>query len=140
MGKAFETVSSKPKKLQLAGLKTAQSSQGWGGKSSRAIDGSVNGKYPSGTCTHTQKQKGWWKVDLGTKKHVTKVVIWNRTDCCQNRLLNTRVFAGSKMCGAIHSGKRRHSINCGGKAASYIAVRRASVGYLTLCEVQVYAY
>merc|ERR1712070_871027 len=64
------------------GKKATQSSEGWGGKPSRAIDGNTDQKYGKKSCTHTQKQKGWWKVDLGSKFKIDHVVVWNRADCC----------------------------------------------------------
>ncbi len=41
------------------------------------------------TFNHTQKENNpWWEVDLGSIKNIKEVKIWNRGDCCQNRLQN----------------------------------------------------
>ena len=68
----------------IAKGKTAyQSSEGWGGKPARALDGNVNPLWAGASCTHTQIQdKAWWAVDLGAVKAVKRVAITNRGDCC----------------------------------------------------------
>ncbi len=41
------------------------------------------------TFNHTNSQNNpWWEVDLGSSKNIGQVKIWNRGDCCQNRLNN----------------------------------------------------
>jgi hypothetical protein len=67
-----------------------QSSTGWGGIASRAIDGNTSGIYGDGSITHTLLEDGaWWEVDLGSSFSFNSIVIWNRTDaCCVQRLDN----------------------------------------------------
>ncbi len=49
----------------------------------KAVDGNES------TFNHTQKENNpWWEVDLGSIKNIKEVKIWNRGDCCQNRLNN----------------------------------------------------
>ena len=38
------------------------------------------------TCTHTGGGPGWWRVDLDRLYKIFKVVIYNRVDCCGERL------------------------------------------------------
>jgi hypothetical protein len=65
----------------------AQSSTGFGGVASRAIDGNTNGVYWDGSVTHTQQEvEAWWEVDLGSEFKLFDIVVWNRTDCCADRL------------------------------------------------------
>jgi len=53
----------------------------------RAVDGDVNGAFPEGSVTHTiDNQEAWWEVDLGKAYPIDRVVLWNRTDCCGERL------------------------------------------------------
>ncbi len=69
--------------------KARQSSTNTGGLAPRAIDGRTNGNWRAGSCTHTQTEnKPWWEVDLGQAVPIDKIVVWNRTDCCQQRLEN----------------------------------------------------
>lgn len=72
------------------GQATTQSSTGFGGVASRAVDGDRSGNYPSGTITHTNKDENpWWEVDLGEDFSIGEIRIWNRTDtCCTSRLSN----------------------------------------------------
>ncbi|MBP7689261.1 MAG: discoidin domain-containing protein, partial [Thermoflexales bacterium] len=39
--------------------------------------------------------KPWWQVDLGAVISLTQIVLWNRTDCCSDRLSNFRVFVST---------------------------------------------
>jgi hypothetical protein len=38
----------------------------------------------------------WWQVDLGNQKNIKKIVIYNRTDCCADRLSNYQVMATAR--------------------------------------------
>merc|ERR1711865_834222 len=97
------------------GRPTRQISTGWGGSSSRAVDGRTTTNYGRGSCTHTHASRPpWWYVDLGGVKPVAVVTVWNRGDCCGYRLNNFAVrvgnsgsLSGNKMCG------RRHSVGQG---------------------------
>jgi len=70
---------------------TSQGSTGWGGNSSRATDGDINGRYTGKSVTHTQRFNPWWEVDLLKPYELNKIVIFNRTDCCQRRLRNANI-------------------------------------------------
>jgi hypothetical protein len=77
--------------LALAGTAT-QSSTGFGGSASRAIDGNTDPTYGDGSITHTNGEAGgWWEVDLGDSFFLRRIVLWNRVDCCSNRLTNFRL-------------------------------------------------
>ncbi|GAB3976441.1 hypothetical protein GCM10029978_063330 [Actinoallomurus acanthiterrae] len=64
---------------------------------SRAVDGNTNGDMRSGSVTHTSlgplDTNPWWQVDLGSSQHVSTIKLWNRTDCCSDRLRQFYVFA-----------------------------------------------
>ena len=71
------------------GKKAKQSTTGSGGTARRAVDGTTNGVYHAGSVTHTNQQNDpWWEVDLGKSMVINKLAIWNRTDCCTERLEN----------------------------------------------------
>ncbi|MEQ9304732.1 MAG: discoidin domain-containing protein, partial [Marinoscillum sp.] len=78
--------------LALSGT-ASQSSTGYGGVASRAIDGNTAGNWSSGTITHTNAEAyPWWEVDLGSAHSIGDIVIYNRTDgCCIQRLTNFTV-------------------------------------------------
>jgi putative heme-binding domain-containing protein len=62
--------------------KASQSSTGYGGVASRAIDGNKSPNYSDGGQTHTQEgiEDPWWQVDLGQEQPIEKIVVWNRSD------------------------------------------------------------
>ncbi|WP_050514674.1 alpha-L-fucosidase [Streptomyces rimosus] len=67
----------------------------------RAVDGNTSGEYfAGGSVTHTSltpiDDNPWWQVDLGSSQRVGKVKLWNRTDCCSDRLRKFYVFASDK--------------------------------------------
>jgi hypothetical protein len=77
--------------LARTGVAT-QSSTGFGGVASRGIDGNTNPNYGGGSITHTNGEAGgWWEVDLGAAYVLSRIVLWNRSDCCAHRLTNFRV-------------------------------------------------
>ena len=65
-----------------------QSSEGWGGNPQRGIDGNTDGQWGAGTTTHTNGAPSWWEVDLMDTYYISYMRIWNRLDCCSERLTN----------------------------------------------------
>lgn len=54
---------------------------------SRAVDGNTNGVWASGSLSSTEFEANpWWKVNFAQTKTVGSIVVWNRTDCCGDRL------------------------------------------------------
>jgi len=79
------------------GKPTTQSSTAFEGESSRAVDGNTSGDYHGqNSVTHTEKEaSAWWQVDLGAAHSIVQIKIWNRTDCCSERLTNFFVLVSS---------------------------------------------
>jgi hypothetical protein len=70
----------------------SQNSTDFGGDASRAIDGDTNGDYGAGSVTHSAGDPNpFWEVLFASEYRMTKIVLWNRTDCCNWRLTNFRV-------------------------------------------------
>ena len=66
------------------------------GVAARAVDGNTDGTWPHNSVTHTNKEATpWWQVDLGAVHSIAEIKIWNRTDCCGERLSNFYVFISS---------------------------------------------
>ena len=60
---------------------------------SAAVDGNTDGNYYDNSVTATNAEPGaWWQVDLRSSLPITSVTLWNRTDCCANRLGDFWVF------------------------------------------------
>jgi hypothetical protein len=48
-----------------------------------AVDGNTDGNWYNNSTTSTRSEQGaWWQVDLGSKKIINQIIIYNRTDCC----------------------------------------------------------
>ena len=125
---------------------TVQSSTGYGGVSSRAVDGNTNGDYGAGSITHTNfEQNAWWRVDLGASYNISQISIFNRTNCCMDRLNGVEVYVGNS---PSNSPANYTFISSLGANASYdlatnvtgryVFVRKSNSGYLSLAEVQVF--
>ena len=84
--------------LNLAlGQNTEQSSTYGFGASSLAVDGDTDGtRGPWGntpSIIHTQNEfQPWWQVELAEAQLLDSLVIYNRTDCCSERLANFYVL------------------------------------------------
>ncbi len=86
-----------PSPTNLALGKTAtQSSTVVGGVASRAVDGSTDGNWANNSVTHTDANaQAWWQGDLGQSSSIQSVTLFNRTDCCADRLANFYVFVSA---------------------------------------------
>ena len=79
-----------------SGKLAMQSSTVLAGVAARAVDGNTDGAWLKNSVTHTNNEAGpWWQVDLGTVHSIAEIKIWNRTDCCPERLSNFYVFISS---------------------------------------------
>ena len=77
--------------LALNGTAT-QSSTSNGGIASRAIDNNTSGVWSQGSVTHTADAiNSWWQVDLRQDADINRIEIFNRTDCCVDRLADFSV-------------------------------------------------
>jgi len=60
------------------------------GSAGKAIDGNTDGNFSGGSSTTHTASNGeaapWWQVDLGSVQPVGEVVLYNRLDCCSERL------------------------------------------------------
>jgi hypothetical protein len=65
--------------------KATQSSVGYNSPATKAIDGNHSGSFASCSCTNSERN-AWWEVDLGGEFAIDSVAVWNRTDCCPERL------------------------------------------------------
>ncbi len=76
------------------GQPTSQSSVALAGVASRAVDGNTSGVFADGSVTLTDNKANgeFWQVDLGRPSRIDWMQLWNRTDCCAERLSNFVVF------------------------------------------------
>jgi RHS repeat-associated protein len=136
------------------GKTTSQSSTGSGGNSSRGVDGNTNGSWNDNSVTHTQlEHQPWWLVDLGSVQQIGTVKLWNRTDCCSERLSNFYVlvsdnpFSSTDLTTTINQAGVSHYHTAGqagaltekavGRSGRYVRVQLAGDNYLSIAEVEV---
>jgi hypothetical protein len=76
-----------------AGRSATQSSTFEGNTADRAVDGNTDSNLWDGSVSHTDANpQAWWQVDLGAVYPLFTINVWNRTDCCSQRLADFYVF------------------------------------------------
>ncbi len=69
----------------------------YGGIAERAIDDNKDGIWINHSVTHTDNEtNAWWEADLGELCNIESVEIFNRTDCCMNRLSEFYLLIGKQ--------------------------------------------
>ena len=77
--------------LQTAGV-ASQSSTAYGAPAARAADGNPTATFSDGSVSHTSDESDpWWEIDLQEMKPIGMIRIWNRGDCCGERLQGAAV-------------------------------------------------
>ncbi len=87
--------------------KASQSSTGYGGDASRAIDGNTSGEFAKNSVTHTGDgdPHPFWEVDLGKEFPLERIVVWNRTDGYEKRLAGASLVVLDGQRHAVYSEK-----------------------------------
>ena len=124
---------------------------------SKAVDGNTDGNFWDGSVSHTnQDANAWWQVDLGASATVSTIMVWNRTDCCGDRLSDYWVFvsntpfgpsdtpttlqsrAGTWSSHQTAEPDRSASISVPSVQGRYVRVQLSGTNYLSLAEVQIF--
>jgi cytochrome c peroxidase len=123
----------------------------------KAVDGNLDGNFNGGgsvTHTHWQSQP-FWQVDLGASRTLSQVKVWNRTDCCADRLANFWVlvsdtpFSSTSLStaraqagvtaiqfqGAMTAETAAFNI---ARTGRYVRIQLEGINYLSLTEVEVF--
>jgi hypothetical protein len=141
------------------GRPSYQSSDPIGASASRANDGNTDGNFWDGSVNHTDfgfvsGEADWpgqyWFVDLGSEKSVDAINIFNRTDCCTERLSHYNVLAFDSSQGlwkviSNHSGDDTTGVSFFRWPVSlvkteYVMIAKTDQNYLHLAEVQVMGF
>ncbi|GAA1717774.1 hypothetical protein GCM10009809_12130 [Isoptericola hypogeus] len=137
------------------GRPATQSSEYSGGAPGRAVDGNTNGVWGQGSVAHTASGKqSWWQVDLGSSQDIGSIAVWNRTDCCADRLRDFQVLVSDEpfVSGSLDEvlaqpGVWSHHVTAQpgpvtqmdvGRGGRYVRVQLTGTNYLALAEVQVF--
>ncbi|MCP4849992.1 MAG: DUF1549 domain-containing protein [Verrucomicrobiaceae bacterium] len=83
-------VYSEGRNIARAGVATQSSNFSGATLAGKAIDGNADGTFGSCACTQEQTN-GWWELDLGAEMAIDHIVVFNRNDCCPERLDNVSV-------------------------------------------------
>lgn len=84
---------SKTKLLNIAIGKSVRQSSAGGGDARLAVDGNTDGDYTHGSVSHSGRDaNAWLEIDLGQVELIDSLRIWNRTDCCGERLSDYWIF------------------------------------------------
>lgn len=63
----------------------------------KAVDNDTDGDFAHDSVTHTGFQdQPYWEVDLDTLSRIDSITLYNRTDCCQERLSNLSILLGTR--------------------------------------------
>ena len=82
-----------PVNLALTGTATASSVLDGNHTPAQAIDGNTLGYFDQNSLLHTAGgTNDWFQEDLGVNAQINLVQLFNRWDCCANRLANVSVF------------------------------------------------
>jgi Concanavalin A-like lectin/glucanases superfamily/F5/8 type C domain len=137
------------------GQPATQSSTAASGLASRAVDGNPEGNFFANSVTHTDyNTQAWWQVDLGGSYSIPWLNIWNRTDCCPERVSNFYVFVSDapftstdlsatfNQAGVssyyVAGSAGSPSVLAVGRSGRYVRVQLTGTNYLSLAEVEVF--
>jgi Domain of unknown function (DUF1929)/F5/8 type C domain/Glyoxal oxidase N-terminus len=141
--------------VNLATGKSASQSTTLYTTAAAAVDGNTNGNFGAASTTHTESQsQAWWQVDLGASQNIDNIRLWNRTDCCGDRLSNFYVlvsdqpFVSTNLTTTINQAGVSnyytpgqagvsHSIAIG-RTGRYVRVQLAGTNFLSLAEVEIF--
>ncbi|MCJ7622722.1 MAG: discoidin domain-containing protein [Anaerolineaceae bacterium] len=121
----------------------------------RAVDGVTDGEFLAGSTTHTEfENQPWWQVDLGKVVGIQKIKIWNRTDCCSNRLqdfyilvsdvpfvstsLNSTILQPGVSGYHISGEAGRPTKVAVNRTGRYVRVQLVGANYLSISELEVW--
>lgn len=83
--------------------KIAQTDTAHGGVAVRAIDGKTSGHWPNGSVTHTNSgSTKYWYIEFRKPVTIKQVKIYNRTDCCAERLEGAQLILQDPSKRTIH--------------------------------------
>jgi parallel beta-helix repeat protein len=127
------------------GKPVTQSSNQFGKDGSEAVDGETNGNWSYGSVSSTDSAPyPYWTVDLEHIYSIDQIRIYNRTDCCTERLSDFFVEVSeddeSYTQAIFRSGNagERLELNLNGLNARYVRIRMDRYEFLSLAEVEVY--
>ncbi|PIX09037.1 MAG: hypothetical protein COZ75_08985, partial [Flavobacteriaceae bacterium CG_4_8_14_3_um_filter_34_10] len=115
------------------------------GHANRAVDGNKDGHWHRRSVTHTHgTDSPWWEVDLLDVYDISSISIYNRTDCCPDRLNNFTIMVsnqpfqgnyGGEVFNADKSSFTNSKTFTNNKRGQYVRIFIEGNGILSLAEV-----
>jgi len=122
---------------------------------SKANDGGTNGDFQAFTLAHTDlAAEAWWEIDLGGSFDLSRIEIFNRTDCCAASLQNFHVFvsdapfvstsvaATQSQPGVLDLAQTgiapTRSVIALARRGRFVRIQLEAADYLQLAEVEIY--
>ncbi|MBA5249172.1 MAG: discoidin domain-containing protein [Gammaproteobacteria bacterium] len=109
-----------------------------------AVNGDNIDGWNDHNFTHTLYEQGaWWQVDLGDIKTINQIIIYNRKDCCQDRLSHYSVSIIDDYNNVVEKQDfntypyQKQIIEIQGTQGRYVKVQLLDSNYLSLEEVKV---
>ena len=147
--------------INLAEGKPAMQSSTYGnGVASIAVDGDTDGSrgpWDNPSIMHTNKEmQPWWSVDLEEKVAIDFIQIFNRTDCCEDRLKDFFVYVSSEPIDGSKSNEELaadpaiatrfyagtphgfEAIGLEKEVGRYVMIKLAGEGFLHFSELELY--
>jgi hypothetical protein len=132
---------------RVGNVTATQSSISFGAPAGRAVDGNTNGIFYKRIITHTGNEyQSWWELVLDDSADIEDILLYNRMDCCMNRLSNFAVQLLDENCAPVTesivqpagAGSIAHVNIQGGAGAQVVVVQLQETGVLSLAEVEIY--
>lgn len=140
--------------IARGGLATHSSSYMTNVTADKAIDGNTDGTWGGNSLTHTNYDyQAWWQVNVGFTAQINQIKIWNRTDCCPDRLSNYYVLVSDEPFTSADLNTTRSQPGVSsyyfsgaagspttlsvGRTGRYVRVQLVGTNYLTLAEVEI---
>ncbi len=140
--------------VATGGVATQSSTYQSGTGATLAIDGNTDGNFFDNSVTHTNAEyQPWWQLDLGATYAIDTINLWNRTDCCAERLSNFYIlvseqpFVSNNLTSTLSQpGVTGYYIPGQGsyptaksvqRSGRYVRVQLTGTNYLSLAEVEV---
>ncbi|MEO0900387.1 MAG: discoidin domain-containing protein [Bacteroidota bacterium] len=116
------------------------------GVSRLAVDGNTSGVWGNRSVTHTtgsaSDMNPYWEVDLGASYKISRIEVYNRTDCCKERLNNFKILVdGREFVPGLQrykAGQANPMTYRGNKTGRKVKIQISGRGIVSLAEVKVY--
>ena len=103
----------------------------------------IDGKLGSFGASNKEENGMWVRVYLEEPHIVIKIIVYNRQDCCKDRLIGVSVFIklGNKTvtdCGKFKDVKDFYEFDCKGEGSLIELNKEGEVGEWNLAEIVIY--